>query len=226
MHQFFGKKRIYKLASKNSKIKAGVAERAIQTLKNRLTMIYYQVLFLNNFYRLYKYFSEKNTTDWVTPLTKFLHAINNSVCRSTGVKPSSVNKKNWPKLWKRLYGHLYGEINHYKTPKLNKGDTVRITLPKEIFSKGYFPTRSDRIYTVRKAIAGMPEYYKLRYNEGDIVKGRFYKPELVKTILDENTTYRVEKVIRSRKKNGRKQFLVKFIGDTDMYWIDENDLIE
>jgi hypothetical protein len=41
MKKFFMEKGIQKYASKNSKIKAGVAERALRTIKNR----YYCILF-------------------------------------------------------------------------------------------------------------------------------------------------------------------------------------
>ena len=175
------------------------------------------------FFRLYKYFSEKNTTDWVTPLPKFLEAINNSICRVTGVKPSSVNHENWPALWKKLYGNSVKNV--FKKPNLEEGDAVRITKPKQVFDKGYFPSRSDHIYRIEQTHALEPEFYDLKSDSGRKVEGRFYRPELVKTRLDEATTFRVEKVIRTRKRKGVKELLVKFIDYPETYWIKETDIV-
>jgi len=111
------------------------------------------------------------------------------------------------------------------TTKLQKGDAVRITKPKQIFDKGYFPSRSDHIYTIDQTHTTEPEYYELKKHSGEKVKARFYKPELVKTTIDENTSYRIEKVIRTRKnKDGSKDLLVKFIDYPENYWIKENDI--
>lgn len=161
----------------------------------------------------------------MTPLPKFLYAINNSICRITGVKPSSVNLKNWPELWKKLYADNFK--NEFKEPKFKEGDAVRITLPKQIFDKGYFPSRSDHIYEVAHRHKLDPEFYELEDSSGKLVKGRFYRPEMVKTRKNANTTYRVEKVIRSRKtKEGEREYLVTFIGyPKEYYWIHEKNFV-
>jgi len=172
---------------------------------------------------MYKYFSEKNTTDWVTPLPKFLEAINNSICRVTGVKPSFINHDNWPTLWKKLYGNEFKSV--FKKPKFEMGDNVRITKPKQIFDKGYFPSRSDHIYTVEQSHGLKPEFYNLKDNSGKKIDERFYRPELVKIEKDESTSYRVEKVIRTRTRKGNKEFLVKFIDYPETYWIEANDFV-
>jgi hypothetical protein len=105
------------------------------------------------------------------------------------------------------------------------GDAVRITKPKQIFDKGYFPSRSDHIYTIEKVHGTTPEYYSLKDNDGVSVKGRFYRPELVKTVLDKSTTYRVEKIIRSRRgRNGEKEHLVKFIDYDGEFWVKNSDI--
>jgi hypothetical protein len=160
--------------------------------------------------------------DWVTPLPKFLYAINNSVNRSIGVKPSSINAKNASELWERIYGK---DLETTK-PRLKVGDAVRITKPKHIFEKGYFPSRSDHIYSVDQAIGMDPEYYKLKKDSGEAVKRRFYLPELVKTQKNEETTYRIEKVLGQRTKGGIKELKVKFIDYPEIHWIKESDLVE
>lgn len=209
MKQFFSEKGIQKFAAQNSKIKAAVAERGLRTLKNRL----------------YKYFSEKNTTKWIDVLPKFLHAINNSICRITGITPASINEHNWPETWEKVYGNTISE-DKFKQTKLKKGDHVRTSIPKQIFDKGYFPSRSDHIYTIEQGNSIQPETYEIKDYHGNVLKEKFYRPELVKTQVDETTSYRIEKVIKKRRnKNGEKEFLVKFIGYPEKYWIKENELI-
>ncbi|KAL3108860.1 hypothetical protein niasHT_015036 [Heterodera trifolii] len=77
MKEFFAENGIKKYET-SSKKKAAVAERAIRTLKTRL----------------YKYFSAKSTSAWVDVLPKFLSAINNSVCRATGLRPNEITDVN------------------------------------------------------------------------------------------------------------------------------------
>jgi hypothetical protein len=205
MREYYEQKGVDKHEAKTSKIKAAVAERAIRTLKGRL----------------YKYFSENNTTDWITPLPKFLYAINNSVSRSIGVKPSSINADNARELWERIYGDAIKSAR----PRLNPGDNVRITKPKQIFDKGYFPSRSDHIYTIDETVGLNPEHYKLKKDSGEKVDERFYFPELVKTKKDEQTSYRIEKKIKERTRKGVKEILVKFLDYPGEFWVKQSDVV-
>lgn len=55
--------------------------------------------------------------------------------------------------------------------------------------------------------------------------GRVYEPELSKTRIDEGTTYRIEEILAKRKRRGKEEILVKFIGFPDAEWIGQEDLI-
>ncbi|KAL3106783.1 hypothetical protein niasHT_013141 [Heterodera trifolii] len=105
MKEFFAENGIKKYET-SSKKKAAVAERAIRTLKTRL----------------YKYFSAKNTSAWVDVLPKVLSAINNSVCRATGLRPNKISDANAREVWKRVYGE--GLVPAKKRPKIKAGETV------------------------------------------------------------------------------------------------------
>ncbi|KAL3117847.1 hypothetical protein niasHT_001438 [Heterodera trifolii] len=105
MKEFFAENGIKKYET-SSKKKAAVAERAIRTLKTRL----------------YKYFSAKNTSAWVDVLPKFLSAINNSVCRATGLRPNEISDVNAREVWKRVYGE--GLVPAVERPKIKAGETV------------------------------------------------------------------------------------------------------
>ncbi|KAL3107142.1 hypothetical protein niasHT_019538 [Heterodera trifolii] len=105
MKEFFAENGIKKYET-SSKKKAAVAERAIRTLKTRL----------------YKYFSANNTSAWVDVLPKFLSAINNSVCRATGLRPNEISDVNAREVWKRIYGE--GLVPVDKRPKIKAGEAV------------------------------------------------------------------------------------------------------
>ena len=146
-----------------------------------------------------------------------------SVCRLTGMRPVDVNAKNANKLWEKLYGNY---VRHTEqTSKFKKGDKVRIALEKAIFSKGFHPNFSDHIFTIDKVNRAKPNFYTLRDSKDELVEGKFYKEQLQKITQDENTTYRIEKILDQRKSGKNKQFLVKFIGYVDPEWILASDII-
>ncbi|KAL3071718.1 hypothetical protein niasHS_016393 [Heterodera schachtii] len=204
MKEFFAENGIKKYET-SSKKKAAVAERAIRTLKTRL----------------YKYFSAKNTSAWVDVLPKFLSAINNSVCRATGLRPNEISDVNAREVWKRVYGE--GLVPAVERPKIKAGETVRIPEPKHIFEKGYIPNYSDHVYTVDEARSTNPQHYLLKDYYGTKLKRKFYLPELTKVQVDENTMYRIEKKYKERMKDGKKEILVKFIGFPEKYWVTHED---
>ena len=200
MLAYFNEKGIDKQRTRGVDNKAAVAERKIQEIKQKL----------------YKYFSEKNTTEWVSVLPKIINSINNSVCRVTGMKPNDINPKNAGEVWDRLYKEY---LERARTPKYKVDDNLRISLAKPIFEKGYLPTFSDEIFRISTASKANPNYYTLVDYNKEPVLGRFYNEELVKTIEDEATTYRIEQIYKTRIKNGIKEIQVKFIGYPEKYWI-------
>ena len=65
----------------------------------------------------------------------------------------------------------------------------------------------------------------LKDTKGEEILGRVYEPELSKTRIDAGTTYRIEKILGKRKKKGKEEILVKFIGYPDPEWIQQGDII-
>ncbi|KAL3113286.1 hypothetical protein niasHT_018901 [Heterodera trifolii] len=205
LKEFYAEKGIQKFET-SSKKKAAVAERAIRTLKTRL----------------YKYFSANNTSVWVDVVPKFLSAINNSVCRATGLRPNEISDTNAREVWKSVYG--VAQLD--KTPKIRAGETVRIPEPKHIFEKGYIPNYSDHVYTVDEARSTNPQHYLLKDYYGTKLKRKFYLPELTKVQVDENTMYRIEKKYKERVRDGKREILVKFIGFPEKYWVTNEEINE
>ena len=54
--------------------------------------------------------------------------------------------------------------------------------------------------------------YRLVDFQGDAVKGVFYREEIQKVSKDGDRVYRIEKVLKTKGKGARKQYLVKWLG--------------
>ncbi|CAK5080451.1 unnamed protein product [Meloidogyne enterolobii] len=216
MKEFFEKEDIQKLEATHSIVKASLAERAIRNVKQRL----------------YRYFSQYKTLNWVDVIQKILEGINKSKSRVHGMRPIDVNFENAQEVWEKIYGkdELLTKkriLKGSKKPKLKKEDFVRMAVGKGVFEKGYIPNWGDEILTVDKVKEeSRPVKYKLRDGKGEKFKGSFYSEELSKVRKDADTEYRIEKVFRKRKTpEGTYELLVKFIGYPEKEWIQENQLV-
>jgi hypothetical protein len=205
---YYNKKDIIKkVAYTNDEVKCAMVERANRTLLERL----------------YKYFSENNTLEWIKVLDKIVHAINRTVHTTTGIRPIDVTYKNANAIREDL---IYKrESTNTRNAQFKVGDHVRISYRKKPFRKGYLPNFTDEIFTIEKARNTKPPTYLLVDDNGEQIKGWFYNENLVRTSKD--TTYRIEKVLRERKLHGKKEYFVKFIGYDDKHnlWITEDQLV-
>jgi hypothetical protein len=90
-------------------------------------------------------------------------------------------------------------------------DPVRMAKKKGTFSPGYEPNWTDEIVFIK----GMnkkhviPTYKVRDYNDDEIV-GTWYEQELQKVVPPE--TWKIEKVLKTRKRRGRTEYLVKWMG--------------
>lgn len=203
---YFKNKGIEKQWASTKTIKAALAERCIRTIKSRL----------------YKYFSEKHTLKWINVLPQIIEAINNSPSRVTDMKPVDINFDNAQQVWLKLYSNTFRKS---KNLKFKKGDNVRMANYAEVFDKGYLPNWSDEILSIDSVKKGDPETYKVKDDEGELFKGNYYKYDLGRVRKDKETSYRVEKVLGKRTKDGIKEIRVKFIGYPRIYWIKEKDIV-
>ena len=72
---------------------------------------------------------------------------------------------------------------------------------------------------------GVPVYTILDW-DGERVDGTFYEPELQPVTIDPTTEYRVEKILKRRIRNKRKEVLVRWLHWPKKYdsWIPEADV--
>ena len=191
----------------NSGLKASVVERFNRTFKNKM----------------YKYFTAKNTLCYIDVLSQLVKSYNNTYHRSIKMKPSQVTKANEDKVWDTLYG---GDVQKRVRFKFQVGDRVRISKAKRIFEKSYLPNFTEEMFTIYKRFARQVPVYKLKDDAGEILDGAFYEPELQKVIKNDDV-YRVEKILRKRKRNGVVEYLVRWKGYEDPKfdsWVPGSDI--
>ncbi|KAL3099281.1 hypothetical protein niasHT_028228 [Heterodera trifolii] len=209
--EFFEEHEIEKHEPVHSSVKASVAERAIRNVKQRL----------------YRYFAEKQTLNWVDTVQKIVDGINSAPSRVHGMRPIDVNFQNAQKVWKQMYGQQFPNISQRRAPRFRKNEFVRMSREKGHFEKGYLPNYGDEILEIDQVLKAVrPIRYKLRDDHGEKFRGTFYEQELARVRKDDETSYRIEKVIRKRRKlDGSTEMLVKFIGYPEREWINESQLV-
>jgi len=71
----------------------------------------------------------------------------------------------------------------------------------------------QQIFKVVKVITGVPQpVYELSDLQDRSIEGQFYSFELGKVIVSPETAFQIDKIVRTRNKNGIKQHFVKWKG--------------
>ncbi len=183
--------------------KASVVERFNRTLKTKM----------------WKYFTANNTHIYLKVLPKLLSAYNHSYHRSIKTTPASVTVHNADEVWRTLYGSDVRPTSRTKF-KFKVGDTVRISMTTRPFRKGYLPKWTTELFTVSAQIPRHPPVYRLKDYNNELIEGTFYEQEL-QTVIKMDDVYQVEKVLETRKRGGKTEYLVKWLGYPDKFnsWV-------
>ena len=180
--------------SQNEDIKASVVERFNRTLKTKM----------------WNFFTHHSTYRYVDVLNDMIYSYNNTFHRTIRQTPSSVKKENVNKIRQRTYD----STDVRSRVKLKVGDKVCLSKKRHVFGKGYLLNWTEEIITVSEAIATSPTYRIIDY--GEEVKGSFYDKKL-QNIDKKDDVYKVEKILRTRRKNGVKEYFVKWKGYPDKF---------
>jgi len=181
--------------------KAVFAERFNRTLKNKLS----------------EYMIANNTNTYINVLNDVVENYNNTKHTTTQMKPVDIYLHNKPSK------DISIDVIHDK-PKFKVGDFVRISRIKNTFEKGYTPKWSKEVFRISDVDNLHPVLYELEDQLGEKIQGKFYEKELQKTNLQDYAV--IDKIIKSKKVNGKKMFYVKFDGYDDKFneWLDENQI--
>ena len=201
---------VHFFTTENQEIKASIVERFNRTLKTKM----------------WRYFTHTNKYRYVDVLQDLVAAYNASKHRSIGMAPEDVDETNEEKVWQKLYSRSKAE-RRQTTPGgggvrrrgrvgvsgvdlLRVGDKVRISKAKRLFDKGYLPNWTEEIFEIASVVHTIPKVYKLRDYDGAVITGTFYTEELQK--VSEPDLYRVETILKQRKRKGRSEYFVKWLG--------------
>ena len=195
---------------------ANYAERAIKTIKSKL----------------YRYLISRNTLRYIDVLQDLVKSYNNTKHSSLGRTPASVNKGNESEVrydQYRLRRKPKNDEDHKKQRMLfDIGDQVRISYRREAFDREYGQKWSGEVFIIaeRDRRNGIP-IYKLKDWNGEPIKGTFYQQQLQKVDVSDDDAFKIDKVLKRRRRNGRNQILVKWMHWPNKFnkWIDE-DVVE
>ena len=193
-------KNIKLYSTHNEKLKSVFVERLIRTLKTNL----------------FKQFEIQGSYKWVAILPKLVRQYNNKIHSTTKMKPNSVKKSHEKQLLNTVYKT---EINTSKHEKFEIGDIVRISKYRSIFSKGYLPNWSTELFKIASRNYTVPESYRIKDMNGEVILGSFQNYELQKTKYED--IYLVEKILQ--RKND--EVLVKYLGFDTPVWQKKNSIL-
>ena len=160
-----------------------------------------------------------------------------------GFTPFQVNKKNAGEV--RLSAYLARNplrkrgaiIESKKLPKNKKkirtkfkhkiGDLVRISHKRHPFLRDYQQKWTEEVFKIRRRYLreDIP-VYQLKDLKDENIDGSFYAPELQKVRKDENTLWKIEKIIRKRKRKGIQEALIRWLGYPKKFdsWVPISDI--
>jgi hypothetical protein len=155
------------------------------------------------------------TSRWIDALEGTVKAYNRSKHRAIAAAPIDVTPETEDEIAKRLY-----PPKPPLTYKFDVGDRVRIAKYKHVFQKGYLPNWTQEIFEIADKYPTYPVTYGLKDMAGESIKGKFYEQEIQK-IAKTDDVYEVEKVLKTRRRNGKVEYFVKWKGYPEKFnsWV-------
>ena len=125
--------------------------------------------------------------NWLNHLDAALQKYNNRVHTTTKMTPFEANKKpidpptfvNKPKQPRDSYRSFAQSF-----AKFQVGDFVRVPDKRNIYSKGYTTNWNRELFKIHSINKTNPVTYTLNDENGEIIQGKYYEPELLRSIFD------------------------------------------
>ena len=190
--------------SQNADIKCALVERFNRTLKTKM----------------WRYFTYKNTLRYVDVLPDLMKSYNDSYHSAIKTAPSRVGIHNEEEIRRILYPLSGRKKIKWK---FAVGDTVRLSQERREFKKGYLPGWTRETFVISARVPTTPPTYLIVDEANEPVEGKFYAQELQAVTRRENDVFRIEKIIKTRRKLGKIQYLVRWLGYPPKFdsWVDD-----
>ena len=141
-------------------------------------------------------------------------------------KPIEINSRNQQSIYEKLY--LPKQVAQEQQPPVvyeyDVADYVHTLESRSPFTKGYEHTFTQEIFEVTYRTPTKPPRYKIADLQGESIAGTFYEAELQHAIMPDS--FNVEKVLRKRVRNNKKEVFVRWQGYPEKFndWIPEEDI--
>ncbi len=194
-------------------IKTAHAENLIQIIKRKL----------------YKVMQYKFDHNWSKYLQDVMYSYNHTKSKSLGgVSPVEVTGDRIQKVWfSRAHKDLRKQLQ-YKPFKFEIGDNVRIHYSRgNSFKKEYNEKMGAQVYSIHQRYSpGNNHLYKVKNDQGELLPGKFRENELELVNINNDTIWRIEKVLARRVKNGIREVKVRWLDYDAFYdsWIPAKDI--
>ena len=194
--------------------KSNYAERFLRTLKKRL----------------YKIAQHKGNPNWSKYLQSAMDAYNNSPHSSLGgLTPNQVTEQNTPDLWFKFKKRALRRMPPKRPYKFDVNDPVRVNYARTPFKKNYLEQNTTAVYYITSRYSRSHiNRYTLKDQNGDPVPGSFTENQLTLTHVDDQTEYRIERVLRYRMINGVKHALIKWANFSSKFnsYVRADDIVD
>lgn len=174
--------------------------------------------------KLYRYMSENETKRYIDKLNEFELSYNSSFHRAIGMSPEEADQsQNHEKVSIEL-SRYYVSVSK-ENPRYEVDQLVRLALQKTAFHRGYNEQSNYEVFNIYKINTKMPKplYYLETYDKKEKLEGGFYAHELTPVNSD---IFRVEKVIKTRRRGRRVEHLVRWKGYSSEHdsWVKDSDI--
>ena len=147
-------------------------------------------------------------------LQDFVNSYNKTYHRSIEMQPNQVNMENETKVWWSLYWPKNKIAKKSVKFAFAVGDLVRISNLRRTFEREYDIRWTGELFKLSKRyLRGGTSIYKVEDFHGDEIKGTFYPHELQKVTVEEDKLWKVDKILKKRKRNGKNEVLISWL-----YW--------
>lgn len=130
--------------------------------------------------RIARYLTHAKSKRFIHKLKDFESQYNNSYHSSIKMTPNQVTENNASQVWSNIYTRKNKKLDIPYKDMFMKGQNVLIPRKKGLFEKGYAQNYGETIYKIHEVKHTKPPTYVLSSVDGNIIKGGWYKQELVK----------------------------------------------